>query len=62
MDYRGPESHARGVYHTQDTMHMGTVSVNQEEEADTRIMQESSKISGRNERGQEAEKPQTRSN
>ena len=31
-------SHARGVYLTQDTSHMGTARVKQEEETDTRIM------------------------
>ena len=38
MDCRERESHARGVYLTQDTSRMGTASVKQEEEADTRIM------------------------
>ena len=48
MDCREQGSRARGVYPTQDTSRMGTARVKQEEEADTRIMQESSKISGRN--------------
>ena len=38
MDYMERKSHARGVYTTQDTSRMGTLSVKQEEEADTRIM------------------------
>ena len=38
MDYRGRESHARGVYPTQDTSLMGKARVKQEEEADTRII------------------------
>ena len=37
MDYRERGSHAQGVYPTQDTSHMGTAKVTQEEEADTRI-------------------------
>ena len=36
MDYREQESHARGVYPTQDTSR--TVKVKWEEEADTRII------------------------
>ena len=44
--YRGPAStdcrdrgsHARGVYPSQDTSRMGTATVKQEEEADTRII------------------------
>ena len=39
---------------------MGTVRIKQEEETDTRIMQESSKKFGRKERGHEGEKSQTR--
>ena len=38
MDYRDRESHARGVYPTQDTSRMETASVNQGEAADTRII------------------------
>ena len=38
MDRRERGSHARGVYPTQDTQRMGTAIVNQEEEADTRII------------------------
>lgn len=34
-DHKERESHARGVYLTQDTLCMETVGVNQEEEADT---------------------------
>ena len=48
-------SHARGVYLTQDTSRMGTAGVKQEEEADTRIMQISSKKSGRKEPRHEGE-------
>ena len=48
--------HERGVYPTQYTSGMGTARVKQEEEADTSIMQESSKKSGRKERGHEGEK------
>ena len=40
MDYRERGFHARGVYPTQYTSRMGTARVKQEEEADTRIMQE----------------------
>ena len=42
MDCRERGSHARGVYPTQETSRTGTAKVKQEEEADTRIMQESS--------------------
>ena len=35
MDYRERGSHARGVYHTQDTPRMGTARVKQEEKKDT---------------------------
>ena len=38
MAYRERESHARGVYPTQDTSSKGTTRVKQEEEADTRII------------------------
>ena len=40
MDYRERESHARGVYLTQYTSRMGTIMMKQEEEIDSRIMQE----------------------
>ena len=56
MACRERGSHARGVYPTQYTSGMGTAPVKQEVEADTRIMQESSKKSGRKERGHEGEK------
>ena len=59
MDYRERGSHARGMYPTQDTSRMRTARVKQEEEADK---QESSKKSGRYERGHEGEKSQTRPN
>ena len=36
--YRERVSHARNVYSTQDTSRMETVRVEQEEEADTRII------------------------
>ena len=62
MDYRERRSHARGVYLTQYTSRMGTASVKQEEEADTRIMQENSKKFGRKECGHEGEKSLTRPN
>ena len=51
MDYRERGSHAQGVYPTQYTSRMGTVRIKQKEETDTRITQESSKKSGRKERG-----------
>ena len=38
MDCRERGSHARGVYPTQYTSHMGTARVNEEEGADTRII------------------------
>ena len=38
MDNRERGSYARGVYPTQDTSHKGTVMVEQEEEADTKII------------------------
>ena len=38
MDYKKRGSHARGVYPTQYTSHMGTARVKQEEEADTGII------------------------
>ena len=50
MDYRDRGSYARDVYLTQYTSRMGTTMVKQEEEADTRIMQESSMKSERKER------------
>ena len=50
MDYWERVSHARGVYPTQDTSRTGTTSVKQGEEADTRIIQESSKEYGRKKR------------
>ena len=62
MYYRGRGSHVRGVYPTQETSRMGTARVKQEEETDTRIMQESSRKSRRKERGHEEEKSQTRPN
>ena len=40
----------------QDTSRIGTVRMKQEEETDTRIMKESSKKSGRKERGHEGKK------
>ena len=40
MDYSERGSYARGVYPTQYTSRMGTAMVKQEEEADTRIIQE----------------------
>ena len=49
MDYRERRTYTRGVYPTQDTSRMGTARVEKEEEADTRIMQESSEKSGREE-------------
>ena len=49
------ESHARGVYPTQDTSRIETVRVKQEEETETRIMKEI-KIFGRKEHGHEGEK------
>ena len=55
MDCRERRSHARGVYPTQDTSLMETARVKQEEETDTRIIQESSMKSGKNERGHEGE-------
>ena len=45
MNYRERRSHARGVYTTQYTSSMGTA----------RVKQESSKKSGRKERGRERE-------
>ena len=60
MDYRERESHVRGVYPTQDNLRMGTLKAKQEEEADTRILQESSKKSGTKECGHEGEKSQPR--
>ena len=62
MDYRERGSHARGVYPTQCASYMETVRVKQEEKADARITQESSKKSGRKERGHEGKKSQTRPN
>ena len=58
MDYRERGSHARGtyVYPTQYTSRMGVERVKQEEETDTKIMRESSKKSGRKERGHVGEK------
>ena len=55
-------SHARGVYPTQYTSRMGAAKMKWEEEAETRIMQESSKKSGRKESGHEEEKSYTRPN
>ena len=62
MDYRERRSHGLGVYPTKDTSRMGTVRVKQEKEADTRIMQKSSKKSERKERGHGREKYQIRLN
>ena len=60
IHYREWRSHARGVYPTQETSRITTARVKEEKEADTRIMQESNKKSGRKERGHEGEKSQTR--
>ena len=49
-------SHARSVHPTQYTSRMGTAKMKGEEEAETRIMQERSKKSGRKESGHEEEK------
>ena len=49
MDYRKRGSHAQGVHPTQYTQRMETVRMKQEEEADIRIMQKSSKTSRRKE-------------
>ena len=38
MDYRERGSHARGVYPTQNILHIETTWEKQEEEADTRII------------------------
>ena len=38
MDCRERGSHARGVYHTKYTSHMEAARMEQEEEADTRII------------------------
>ena len=64
MGYRERGSNALGVYPTQDTSRVGTARVKQEEEADTRIMQESSLKYGKKERGHQGESPpsQTRPN
>ena len=62
MDYRERGSNGRGVYPTHYKSRMATTRVKQEEETDTRIMQESSKNYGTKERGHEGEKFQTRSN
>ena len=55
MDYWELESHEQSVHPTQYNSRMGTVRVKQEEETDTRIMQESSKKSERKKRGHEWE-------
>ena len=52
MDYRERGTHAQGVYPTQYNSRMGTARVKQEEETDTRIMQNSKK-SGRKDCGHE---------
>ena len=57
MDYRERGSHAQGVNPTQHTSLMRKVRVKQEEERDTRIMQESSKKFVGKERGHEGESP-----
>ena len=62
MDYRERGSHAQGVDSIQYSSRMGTVRKKQQEETDTRIMQESFKKSGRNKRGHEGEKFKTRAN
>ena len=51
MYSRKQGSHARGVYLTQDTSHMETVRVKQEEEADTRIVVNNTMKYGKKERG-----------
>ena len=51
MNFSERESHARGVYPTQDTSRMGTVRVKQEEEADTRIIVKEYMKYGRKKRG-----------
>ena len=52
MDYRKLESHAKGMYPTQDTSYMGKTRMKQEEEEeDTRIMVKEYKKYGRKERG-----------
>ena len=38
MDYRDRGFHARGVYPTQDSSRIGTATMEQEEEADTRTV------------------------
>ena len=53
IDYGERASHAQGVYPAQDTSRMGAARMKQEEEADTRIIQESSKEFGRKECGRE---------
>ena len=60
MDYRDRGSHAQGVYPTQYSSRMETARVKQEEETDRRIIQESSKKSGRKEWGHEEEESQTK--
>ena len=56
MACRERRSHAQGMYTTQDTSRMGTVRMEQEEEADTRIMKESSNKYAGKDRGHEGEK------
>ena len=56
IDYREWGSHAQSMYPSQYTSRMGTARVKQEEETDNRIMQESSKKSGRKECGHKREK------
>ena len=51
-----------GVYPIQYTSRKETARVKQEEEAGTRILKESSKKSGRKERGHKEEKSQKRPN
>ena len=59
MDNRERRLHARCVYPTQDTSHMGTVRVEQEE---IKADKNNSEKSGREERGHEGKKSQTRPN
>ena len=56
MDYRERRSHARDVYHTQDTSRMGIVRVRQKEGADNSNRKKVVKRIERKERGHEGEK------
>ena len=51
MDCRDRSSLARGVYHTQDTLRMGTAKVKQEEEADTKVIVKEEEADKNNSRG-----------